>query len=95
MTPEERSLLERTLSIAKENNEMLRKIRTSARISSLFRLFYWLIILGLSFGSYYVIQPYIEQLGQIYSGVNEGIQTVKNAQGQLDSIPEMLKSIGR
>ena len=95
MTPEERSLLERTLSLTQENNTLLRKIRNSARISSIMRLFYWLIILGLSFGSYYFIQPYLDQLRQIYSGVNDGINTVKSAQSQFADIPEILKSIGR
>lgn len=95
MTPEERSLLERTLSLAQENNKMLHKIRNSARISSLLRLFYWIIVLGLSFGSYYLIQPYIDQLGKAYGVLNDGVNTVKSAQSQFGDIPKLLKSFGK
>ena len=98
MTPEERSLLKETLVLAQENNKMLRKLRNSARLGNLMRLFYWLLVIGLSFGSYYLIQPYIDQLGHLYSGLNDGVQTVKNAQsqlGQLGNLPELLKKLGK
>ena len=62
MTPEEKSLLENTQKLALENNAILRKMRRSARISSLFHVFYWIVIIVLTFGSYYFIQPYVNML---------------------------------
>jgi len=60
MTPEERSLLERTAALAQENNTMLRSIRRSGRISLALRIAYWVLIILVSFGAYYFIQPYVE-----------------------------------
>lgn len=62
MTPEEKSLLERTHKLAEENNEILRKMRRSNRWSIALRIFYWIIILGLAFGAYYFVQPYATSL---------------------------------
>ncbi|MDQ5893141.1 MAG: hypothetical protein QG640_152 [Patescibacteria group bacterium] len=60
MTPEERSLLERTYKMAEENNEILRSIRRSNRWSMAVKAIYWIVIIGLSIGAFYFIQPYIE-----------------------------------
>ena len=75
MSPEEKSLLERTYKLAEENNAILKSIRSSNRWSMAFKFSYWAIIIGLSFGAYYFIQPYLESLmgvsGQIKSSVND------------------------
>jgi hypothetical protein len=68
MTPEERSLLERTASLAEENNQMLRSIRRSGRISLAFRAAYWILILLVSFGAYYFIQPYVDTMFELING---------------------------
>lgn len=59
MEPEERELLQRVLKLSEQNNRMLRSMRRSAMIGRLFHVFYWLIIIGLTVVSYYVLQPYI------------------------------------
>ena len=59
MTPEEKSLLERTYALAEENNNILRKMRRSNLISTIFRVAYWVIIIGLGLGAYYFLQPYL------------------------------------
>ncbi len=60
MTPEEKSLLERTNKLAEENNRLLRSMLRNARWSVAFRVAYWAIILFLSVGAYYAIQPYMK-----------------------------------
>ncbi len=62
MTPEEKSLLERTHKLAEENNHILRGLRRSDRLSLAFRIFYWVVIIALSFGSYLVIQPFLTNI---------------------------------
>jgi hypothetical protein len=62
MTPEERSLLERTAALTEENNAILHKMRRSSRWQLVFQIFYWVLILGLTFGAFYFIQPYINSL---------------------------------
>ncbi|MCL5781896.1 MAG: hypothetical protein M1459_00880 [Patescibacteria group bacterium] len=85
MTPEERSLLERTCSLAAENNEILRAIRRSNRISTAMRVGYWVVIIALSFGAYYLIQPYLSLLTGISSG------NVMNAQDAANQLRDLLK----
>ncbi|MDP3962529.1 MAG: hypothetical protein Q8Q03_01535 [bacterium] len=62
MTPEERSLLERTHQLAEENNEILRSIKRRNRLGTALRVFYWAVIIGISFGAFYFIQPYLDFL---------------------------------
>ncbi len=58
----------------KENRELLRKIRRVQRNAGLFRLFYWLIIIGITFGAFYYLQPYIKQVQSIYTGYNDALK---------------------
>lgn len=76
MNPEERELIEETLAISRENNKILKSIRRSARIGHIMQILYWLIIIGVSVGAYYFIQPYLEQLLSIYGGVQNGVMKV-------------------
>lgn len=60
MTPEERSLLEKTYRLAVENNELLHNLKRRARLATAVKVLYWTVIIGLSFGAFYFIQPYID-----------------------------------
>ncbi|MFA7216961.1 MAG: hypothetical protein WC095_03195 [Candidatus Paceibacterota bacterium] len=72
MTPEENALLKRTLSIAEENNEMLRAIRRSMRLARFMTIVYWLFIAGAFAGAYYLVQPYLETILNIYNSTKGG-----------------------
>ena len=76
MNPEERALIEETLAISRENNNILKSMRRSARLGRIMQITYWLLIIGASVGAYYFIQPYIEQLLGVYSGVQDGVMKV-------------------
>ncbi|MBM2818198.1 MAG: hypothetical protein HW401_788, partial [Parcubacteria group bacterium] len=71
----EKELLERTLKISEENNKILKNMRRAGRLGAAFRIFYWLVIIGLGFGTYYFIEPYVKQFNAVYSQFNN---TVKN-----------------
>jgi len=62
MTPEEKSVLEETYRLTQENSEILRGIQRSQRVSMAFRVVYWIVIIVLSFGAYYFVQPYVNNL---------------------------------
>jgi hypothetical protein len=85
MTPEERELLTQSIKIAEENNKMLKSIRRSARFSSIFRVIYWLIILGTAFGAYYFVKPFIDPIVNSYTGMQQSIENVKNITDKLPS----------
>ncbi len=93
MSPEERSLLERTYKMVEENNTILLSIRRNARIGTAMRFIYWAVIIGLSYGAYYFIQPFIKAitggLGDIQSG---GLTSdIGNIQSTVSQIQDLLK----
>ena len=69
MDPKEKDLLERTFEYARENNKILKKMRTSAKFWSFMRIVYWAIIIGSAVGLYYFLQPFLDQLLDVYNQV--------------------------
>ena len=51
-----------TRELVEENARILRGIQRSQRASMIFRLLYWLVIIGISVGAFWFIQPYINSL---------------------------------
>jgi hypothetical protein len=90
MSPEERELLTKSIKLAEENNKMLRGMRRSARVSSFFRILYWVIILGSAFGVYYYTQPYIDAIIKSYNGMQQNIETIKGVSTKLPDLPSWL-----
>lgn len=68
---EEKELIKKTFRLAEENNKILRKMRSSMRWGRAFRILYWIIIIGATVGAFYYIQPYIDQLMGVYSGLGD------------------------
>jgi hypothetical protein len=78
MDPEQEKKLEKALSLAKENNAILKKLKRSLFWGRLLRFLYLVIILGISFGAYYFIQPYLESLLGTYSNLLEAGNSLPN-----------------
>lgn len=78
MTPEERELLNKSVTLAEENNTMLRAMRRSQRMASIMRGIYWGFLILSAIGAYYFIQPYLGPLLDVYEGgtgdVFQGLQ---------------------
>jgi hypothetical protein len=85
MTPEENEILKNTYELSKENNKILRGIRRSNRWSLIFRVLYWTLIIGVSVGAFYFIQPYINTITGAYSNLQDNLDTVKSATSNLPS----------
>ncbi|MES3032072.1 MAG: hypothetical protein V4699_02400 [Patescibacteria group bacterium] len=71
MSPEERELLNKCVSLTEDNNKMLLSIKRGMRWASITRAVYWLFIIGASVGAFYFLQPYIDQLKGVYSGASD------------------------
>ena len=93
MTPEEKKMLVDTYELSKENNVILKKMRRSALISSSFRVIYILIILGLTYGSYVLIQPYIDQMRGLYGSVQDTVGQVQGVGGSLGGLQNLLNDL--
>lgn len=83
MDENEKELLERTYELTKDTNDKVSRLYRSYRWGRAFKIFYWLVIIGLSVGAYWLIQPYIEQLGQAYSGLGNTVETIHNTSQNL------------
>jgi hypothetical protein len=88
MNPEERSLLERTYKLTEENNEILKSIRMSNRVSLAMRVIYWVVIISISFGAIYFIQPYVNFLSSTVGGSKD---TTAKPQDSLQLLQELLR----
>ena len=61
-----KKMVEESLELSKENNKLLRSMRNTARWGRVFRVFYWVIIIGSMLGAYYYFQPFIQVLEKQY-----------------------------
>jgi len=83
MTPAEEKEL---LKLTKENNEILHKMRRSLFWGRVFKAVYLIIILGVTFGAYYLIQPYLEGVLGAYQNVLGGVGEVQEVKSSLPNI---------
>lgn len=93
MNPEERSLLENVYKMTQENNEILKTLRRSARVSMIVKAVYWLVIIGLSVGALYFIQPYVDFLTGALGGdkTSDSVLNVNNAKSVFSDFQDVLK----
>ncbi len=78
MDPESKKLLEATFALAEDNNKMLHKIRSTQNWASFMRILYWVIIIGIAFGSFYYLQPYVDQVQSIFKETGTTFNQLKN-----------------
>lgn len=91
MTPEEKGLLFKTAELVKENNALLRKMRRGARVRVGLHILYWVVIIGFSFGAYYLVEPYIGQVQKIYQGLQGDIDNVRGTANTLGDFGALLR----
>ncbi len=92
MTPEERSLLESTHQLVKENNALLHNLKNRARFGTAVKILYWTIIIGLSFGALYFIQPYIDMVKGLTGGSSSTTpQSSDGSNNYAEQLQELLK----
>ena len=78
MTPEERELLKRSVSLGEENNDILRSMRRSMRLARIMSIMYWVVIVGSAIGAYYLIQPYIDSITSVYGDAKSNLDSVSS-----------------
>lgn len=58
--------------LAEENQRMIRNLYQRARMATVFIFIKWFIIIGITIGSFYYLQPFIDNLVGIYGGISGG-----------------------
>jgi len=77
MDPESKKLLEETLAMTQENNQILKELRRSMRIARVVSILYWVLIVGSAVGAFYFIQPVMDDLMGAYSGAGDTIKQLQ------------------
>ncbi|MDO8569784.1 MAG: hypothetical protein Q7R89_03375 [bacterium] len=71
MNPEERVLLERTLKLSEENNQILRKMQRTARWAVLWGFIKVAIVIVPLVVGYIYLQPFLDQALENFNAVRE------------------------
>lgn len=79
-----------TNRLVEENHVILRKMHRAALWGRAWRLLYWLVIIGISVGAYIYIQPYIDNLQGIYSGIGDKVNAVGSVTEQLGEVGKLI-----
>lgn len=96
MDEELKRILDENLAISKESLKILKGIRRANRLASVFKIFYWLVIIGSAVGAYYFLQPYIKQGLAIVNQVQEtasGVQKIGGAKNGSPTVSDILKNL--
>lgn len=78
MDPEDKKLLEKVYQLAEENNEMLHKVRSVQKRTFLFQIIRWTLIIGISIGAFYFLQPYVDNFQYFLEDTSATIDKIKN-----------------
>ena len=87
MDPESKKLLEDTFHLAQENNKMLQKVRSVQKWAVFWSSLKILLIVGITLGSFYYLEPYINKIIDLYSSISG---TSQNS-GDSGSFQDLLK----
>jgi hypothetical protein len=77
MNPDERQLLERTLKLSEENNQMLRKIRRTTRWAFVWGVIKLVILIVPFLIAYMYLEPHFGTLGNTFEKAQEIINLYK------------------
>lgn len=68
--------LNKIQNMVEENRVLLKKINRRLAWGQAMKMFYWVVIIGVSVAGYYAVQPYFEQVTEAYQGLQGGIGSV-------------------
>ena len=79
MYGEDHKLLERLVELAEDSNRILHQMRRANRWANFFTFIKWLVIIALSLGFYYYLDPYLKPIMDFYQNVVPGLtESTKN-----------------
>ena len=83
MDEEFKQLLQKNLETSQESLDILKKMNRARMIGSALVFLKWAVIIGLSYGAYYFIEPYLRTIMGGLDSVNSGMNQVKDLQDLL------------
>lgn len=83
-------LLQKTYKLVQESNTELHKIRRAQKLRTFLNIVYWLIIVGVSIGAFYYLQPYVDGLSEAMSSLRSSIKSIGDAGEQLEQLQDQI-----
>jgi len=72
----EKELMRKNLEVSQESLKILKKMNRARLVGRVFHALKWLVIIGISLGSYYYIEPYLRPIINTFSGAASGVERV-------------------
>ena len=94
MDPQTKDLLNKTFELVEDNNQMLHKIRSGQKWATFWHIVKMLVIVGITLGSLYYIQPYLNKVLDLYNSISGTEQKLNKLGNSTDSISNILKKLG-
>ncbi len=73
---DEQRKIDRILKLTEENNSLLHKLHRSMIYRRMISIFYWILVIAITFGTYYYIQGFLESLGPVGDLVPQPVQNL-------------------
>ncbi len=82
--------IDELLELTRDNNKILRSMRSTQRVGSFFTFIYWMVILGSIFGTYYYFQPTIQKYMKT---MQTSVNILQNFEKQAGTVSTDMKAL--
>ena len=88
-------LLRENIELSKESLKILKKINRGRIFGSIFSALKWTLIIGISFGTFYYIEPFFSQYLDTIKGLTSGVENMGEISDNANSAtsPDLLKKL--
>ena len=88
-------LLRENIEVSKESLKILKKINRGRIFGSIFSALKWTLIIGISFGTFYYIEPFFSQYLETIKSLTSGVENTPKIGNNVNSAisPDLLKKL--
>lgn len=88
-------LLRENIEVSKESLKILKKINRGRIFGNIFTTLKWMLIIGISFGAYYYIEPFLSKYLDLMKGLTSGVENVGKIGNNINSAtsPDFFKKL--
>ena len=79
-------LLRENIEVSKESLKILKKINRGRIFGNIFSALKWTLIIGISFGAYYYIEPFFSQYLDTLKGLTSGVENIGKIGNNINSV---------
>ena len=83
----DRELLEEVYETQIEQGKKIASLYKRARFQNAFNILKWVVYIGLAVGLYSFLQPFVNNIGETYSSLQESAQTIGEIRAKLPQFP--------